>query len=161
MATRRYTIKRIAGLKASKFRAVVFLCCPDDPRIDAEAVFEQLKRKKDMELRVSFDHWIDRMTANTRFHGWPNDQRYKDCFVFKWKDNRLHHRFYGFLCHPMPISTPRFELCVLVSHATKTERETDEGELALQESMRKDGYVQAAIRAVFPEMKGGARIWLN
>jgi hypothetical protein len=161
MATRRYTIKRIAGLKESKFRAVVFLCCPDDRRIDAGAVFEQLERKKEMELRVSFDYWIDGGTADSRFHGWPNDPRYKECFVFKWKKNRQLHRFYGFLFHPTPFSNPKFQLCILVSHAVKTERETDSNELDLQDSLRNDASIHTAIREEFPEMKRGTGRWVN
>lgn len=156
MATKQFAIKRIEGLRESNRRVVVFLCCPTDGQIDAEFHYRRLNRKGERELLSRFDYWIDGGTADKYFHGWPNDANYTKCFVFK----RQRHRFYGFLFHPL-FSNPRFQVCVLVSHAMKRERETDRGELDLLNSMLNDRNVHAAIMKEFPETKKGTGRWLN
>ena len=134
-----------------------FLCCPADKRIDANLHYFRLNRKGQRELMSRFDHWIDGGTADKYFHGWPSDANYTKCFVFK----RQRHRFYGFLFHPTPVSNPRFQVCVLVSHAMKAEWETDRGELDLVNSMLNDPNVQTAIVREFPETQKGTGRWLN
>jgi len=86
---------------------------------------------------------------------------YKHCFVFKWKENRQNHRLYGFLCNPQPTSRPGFQLCVLATHRTKNERETDERELEIAVSLRASPDVIMAIQSIYPDVKGGKEQWVN
>lgn len=77
------------------------------------------------------DMWVDGVKGpSARFHGFPNDNKYPICFVFKAKEMRGHHRFYGYLCNPYPFPNQRLQLCVLCVHAMKNESDTDRAELA-------------------------------
>ncbi len=120
-----------------------------------------MDKKTERELLDRFDYWIAGGIHDRYFHGWPNDAEYKDCFVFKWKKKRDCHRIYGFLDHPTPGSNPRFQLCVLVSHAKKSEWETDRRELDNVKGLRNKPAVRVAIRKAFPDGKLVARQWLN
>ena len=159
MLSKTYIVTRIELLKMSARRGVVFLCCQEDNEIDAAVVFAGLDDKKDRDLRSRFEHWIDGGTNNKWFHGF-NEEGYRECFVFKWKAKRQHHRLYGFLCHPMPRTNRRFQLCVLVSHAKKNQRETNKTELDGVKALRSDSSVYAAITTEFPD-NGGSEPWVN
>jgi hypothetical protein len=161
MADDQYTVKLVAGLKRSDHRAIAFLWSDFDDDVNAGRVFEGLRGKTARELRSRFDYWLDGGIQDRYFHGWPNSAQYKDCWVFKWKENRKCHRLYGFLFHPTPLSTPRFQLCVLVSHATKSEWETDPAELEGAKELRENASVIAAIRKAFPDSTRGKTQWLN
>ncbi len=129
--------------------------CANDKGLNASAVFDQLQPARAREVRTRFDHWIDAAQPNDKwFHGWPGHPRYGGCFTFKWKENRTNHRFYGFLCHPPLISDASFHLCVLVYHATKNERETDESELDRVCALRAQANVIAAIGEIYHDAKG-------
>jgi hypothetical protein len=80
--------------------------------------------------------------------------------VFKWKVRRQHHRLYGFLCHPTPNANRRFQLCVLVSHAKKSQEATDITELDAVNGLRVDSSVRDAITIAFPD-SGGSQQWVN
>lgn len=150
----RYTVVPVPKLKQSKHRAVAFLRSDRDRVVNAEKVFSELevnKKKKARELRSRFDYWIDGGTHDRYFHGWNDPEKYRDCFVFKWKD-RIGQRMYGFLCHPTPIENPGFQLCVLVLHATKTERETDTAELDRVVDRSLAPSVKAAISKTYTDM---------
>lgn len=123
--------------------------------------FQRLSGNIVRQVRSRFDYWIDGGIEPRYFHGWPNNLKYKDCWVFKWKESRRCHRLYGFLCHPRRLSNPRFQLCVLVSHATKNEWETDPTELDDANLLRADVLVIAAIEKAFPDTKGSTNQWLN
>lgn len=159
MPSKTYIVKRIEQLKMSARRGVVFLCCQEDDELDAAVVFAGLEDKKDRDLRSRFEHWIDGGTNNKWFHGF-NEKDYRECFVFKWKEKRQHHRLYGFLCHPMPRTNGRFQICVLISHAEKNQIETDITELDGVNALRSDPSVNVAITMRFPDT-GGSEPWVN
>lgn len=121
----RIIFSHAAGVKLTPYRGIGFLE-KDDGEFDAITKFRTLKASKARFVKSIMDHWVD---GNDRpswwFHGF-NEARYRDCFVFKWDENRVHQRLYGFKCHPKPKSAKEFQLCVLVFHATKTEA-TDYG----------------------------------
>ena len=142
-----YSVRRIEGLKKSSRRGVVFLECEQDEGIDAAAVFEKLDKNQERELRDRFECWIDGFHHNKYFHGW-NTPGYRECFVFKWRHKGKSHRFYAFLCHPKP-SNHRFQLCVLVSHATKSVWNTDSSELDGANKLRVNPDVISAIQNEF------------
>src|ERR1017187_6886725 len=79
-----------------------------------------------MDLRTYMDEWASGKNGpECRFHGLPNDSKFSEGFTFKAKEKRLRHRLYGYLFHPLPISNPRFQICVLCIHTTKTQKDTD------------------------------------
>jgi hypothetical protein len=143
-----YSVRRIEGLKQSSRRVVVFLECEQDEDIDAAAAFEKLDENRERELRDRFDYWIDGFHHDKYFHGWKAPG-YRECFVFKWKHKRKNHRFYAFLCHPKKPSNYRFQLCVLVSHATKSVWNTDSSELDGANKLRVNPDVISAIQNEF------------
>jgi hypothetical protein len=102
------------------------------------------------EVRSRFDYWIDGGVRDSYFHGWPNHPKYKDCFVFKWKENRRNRRLYGFLAHPTPIADPRFQVYILVSHVFKDEFETDPARLDRAVALRGAPAVAEGVRKAFP-----------
>lgn len=136
-------VKLIPGHRTTR-RGLAFLMCAGNQDIDAKVVFDKLSQKVERTLRTRFDHWLDGKTQDDWFHGWPNDHRYRDCFVFKWKENRKNHRLYGFLCRPL-LEDRRFQLCILVSHATKNTRETDPRILPRLNILKDDQAVRNAI----------------
>jgi len=134
-------------------RAVAFLISKDkkDKRVTAKAVFNNLDRNTENMLRTLFDWWIDGKINKKRFHGWSQSEfrgKYTKCFVFKLKEKKLSHRFYGFLCNPRSYDQS-YQACVLVSHAFKKKRETDENNLKEIESIRTISAVQKAIKNYF------------
>lgn len=147
-----YLVSLIGGLHSNNHRDVAFLECADDVGIDAKWVFDGLKEKTKRDLRSRFDYWLDGNHCNKYFHGWPSDRRYKECFVFKWQKGRTHHRLYGFLIHARPLTNPRFEVCVLVSHGTKNEEYTDLSELDGANALRINAEVIEAVKRAFPEL---------
>lgn len=163
MRTNPYIVKPIEGLKRSTRRAIAFLLSSSEMMsTDAMAVFNNLKPNRAREVRARFDHWIDGVQPRDNwFHGWPGHPKYKNCFTFKWKENRQHHRFYGFLFHPLPHSNAEFQLCVLACHATKNEWETDDAELDSINVLRLRADVLSAISEVYPDSKSGERKWVQ
>jgi hypothetical protein len=150
-----YAVVPIDGLKPSDRRGIVFLVREDDDGLDAARTFKAFASKQEREVRNRFDYWIGGGVCDRYFHGWPNRAEYKQCFVFKWTDRKGNHRFYGFLCHPQPRTNPRFQLCVIASHAIKRRWSTDPRELDGTNALRVCLEVMAAIRGSFPERKTG------
>ncbi|MFH0958237.1 MAG: hypothetical protein V1897_05990 [Pseudomonadota bacterium] len=141
-----YVVELVSGHKITR-RGLAFLICQGDQDVNAKVVFDMLIPKREREIRTRFDHWLDGGTNKKWFHGWPDNPNYKDCFVFKWRENRQHHRFYGFLCHPLPLDLG-FQFCVLVSHAKKNTWETNPSELdRLNEIKIRDGVRTAITKA--------------
>jgi hypothetical protein len=104
------------------------------------------------------DHWLSGGIHNLYFHGWPDEPKYKECFVFKWDEEKVGQRLYGFLCNPTPKSDPGFRTCVLVLHATKHEHETDSANLDRVNRWREDLRTDLAIKSIYPEY-GGKDKW--
>ena len=150
-----YEIVKIAGLRQSTHRSIVFLQQAGNDQIDGLSVFQGLPKKREREVRSRFDHWIDGNTYKQYFHGWDTDA-HKDCFVFKWKEKNVHQRLYGFLCHPRK-AEPSFLVCVLCNHATKNKWETDLSELDGASKLFKNPKVHAAIALAYPAPKERAR----
>jgi hypothetical protein len=161
MSANPYVVQRVARQRTSQRRAVAFLKSSTDRDIDVERTFSALPRERERELRERFDYWISGGTKDKYFHGWPGHPDYKECFTFKWHERGICHRLYGFLSHPTPATDPRFEVCVLVSHATKTTWETDTRHLERAKRLSTHPLVAQAVRQEFPEHLTGARRWLN
>jgi hypothetical protein len=100
MPSNAYVITPVGGLRRSERRAIAFLQCVGNGDLDAASIFNSLDETRSRELRTRFDHWIDRLVQDRYFHGWPSVTKHKECFVFKWKADRLNNRFYGFLFNP-------------------------------------------------------------
>jgi hypothetical protein len=141
MPTGKCSITAIAGLKISTRRAVVFLVCNGE--YDARAAFDKLVPSYARLVRERIDHWIDDGVHKKYHHGWDQPE-YRQCYCFKWKEGRVHQRLYGFKCNPKH-DNARFQLCVLVFHATKADN-TDFAILDRINRLRTDSYVLAAIQ---------------
>jgi hypothetical protein len=123
-----------------------------DRDLNAFTVFNKLNEKPKRELMSSFGVWLaGKDKPAKRFHGFPNDKEYSMCFVFKVKENRLGHRFYGFVCNPQPNQNPRFQLCVLCVHTTKSEWETDRTKPAIAKKMSLNESAKEAIAVEYPD----------
>jgi hypothetical protein len=146
-----YSVATIPGLKVSDLRSVAFLAGGEDSAVNAKKVFEKLGEKASNEMLSRFDYWIDGGHKDNYFHGWPNNPQRKECFVFKRKEGRTHHRFYGFLMNPKPLTAPRFQVCILISHATKNEEHTDAVELTAVNTMRTLPEIVRAVKSTFPD----------
>jgi hypothetical protein len=138
-----YYVELIQGHKIAR-RGLAFLVCEDDKNIDAKSVFEGLTLNRERLVRSRFDYWLVGGINNNWFHGWPNSQDYKDCFVFKWTEKRQNHRLYGFLCNPLT-KYRHFRLCVLVSHAKKNVWETNPTQLDLINRIKENDKVKKAV----------------
>jgi hypothetical protein len=145
-----FRVTKIAGVRSSKRRGIMFLENAEEHRVDAKAVFDALKNKYDLLSR--FDLWIGGGICDKYFHGWPNIPNYKECFVFKWKQAGTQHRLYGFLINPELANDPAFQICILVSHAQKTDK-TDFGKLDYINTVRNSTRVLAAIKLALSEKK--------
>jgi hypothetical protein len=133
-------IEYVDGHRVTRFRGLAwFIADPPDKDINAKAIFESLSEDDQRTLRSRFDYWLDGGKHDKYFHGWPNEQVYKDCFVFKLQKLRL----FGFLCHPRK-DEPRFLLCVLVSHSIKDGWEADKNEKDRMNELKKDPKVKEA-----------------
>lgn len=158
--SRAFTIVPVDGLAASDRRGIAFLVANDES-LNGQAVFARLPVKQERDLRARFDYWIGNGVRDNYFHGWPNQPEHRHCFVFKWNQGRLHHRLYGFLCHPQPQTRPRFQVCVLALHTTKTARETDPSILATLASLIGSPDVKVALAEAFSDDRGGAARWVH
>lgn len=116
---------------------------PVDKHINGKTVFEKLREKLKQDVHNRFDAWLAGMINDKWYHGW-NEEGVRNCFVFKWKENRQHPRLYGFLCHPK-IDQPSFLMCVLASHTTKNEHEADKLEKQRMKDLAKNEKVIKAL----------------
>ena len=152
------TFRSVPRIVQSTGRGVGFL--EGDQQLNAGRVFDGLAEGVRRLVLARMDHWLaGHNQPTTWFHGFDLDQRY--CFVFKWKQKRLGHRIYGFLCNPRPKSNPAFRLCVLCIHATKKEFETDQSELERVNRWRTSALTKLAIGGSYPEHLGGGAKWRN
>jgi hypothetical protein len=161
MAVKNFSLVRVSGLRTTARRSIAFLTHIDVGELNAADVFKGLDGDKERLVRTRFDHWIDGYIQDNYYHGWPNVPKWKYCFVFKWKNGRVNHRLYGFLFNPQD-ANPRFQVCILCSHTTKQQHDTDARELDRAMKLRSDPDVIAAIRRAFPNvpLEGGKK-WIN
>jgi hypothetical protein len=145
-----FRLSLVFGQRKSPRRAVAFLEDDADTSIDGAKAFASLDSSQERKVRERFDYWIDFGTKDNWFHGWPNQADYKDCFTFKWKQDRVHQRLYGFLCHPKA-QEKAFQLCVLIFHATKNTDTTEFTILDRINILKNKLVVWVAIRAVYPD----------
>ena len=141
-----YLVSPIEGLQQSARRGIAFLESATDGSIDSKQAFDGLNEKSKRDMRGRFDLWLSGDRCDKYFHGWPNDKDRKECFVFK----RQRDRFYGLLCNPRPVTDPRFQVCVLVSHAQKNTEHTDPSELNVVNALRAKLEVIAAVKKAYP-----------
>lgn len=159
------TFHMVPGMHPSLHRAIGYL--QGNPELDSWDAVKALDETRRRYLLTSMGEWIDGLNKPAkRFHGFPNDADYWMCFVFKVKEKRQGHRFYGYLYNPQPHSNARLQMCVLCIHAMKKEWETDRSELARVETWYSSSAAKEAIRAEFPdedrnEQKGRQRQWKN
>ena len=139
-------------------RGVAFLIDESNKYVNAKKIFDKLPEKqsvnREREVCTRFDYWLDGKTHDNYFHGWPNHERYKECFVFKWRHQRQEHRMYGFLCNPK-MYDPRFQLCVLISHAKKNSWETNPPDLDRVMNISRQESVKLAINELFSKEQKG------
>lgn len=148
-----FSVHRAVGVNLADFRrGVVFLSSAEDGEVDAEKVFLALNAKEQNRMKGKFEWWMQGNDGPSHwFHGFTDEDR-KYCFVFKRRERRTHHRFYGFLANPQPNTDPQYRLCVLTNHAQKNTEATDPRETDFAESLRVRADVIAAIGQSFPDV---------
>lgn len=139
------TFRMVPRLQVTERRGVGLI--EGNVQLDAGPNFDGLDEKDERNLRSRMEHWIAGNNGPKNwFHGF-NDTKFRICFVFKLPGRR----WYGFLCHPLPKTNPRFWLCVLAIHAFKHERATDTAELERVNQWASNATVRAAISLRFPD----------
>lgn len=134
-------------------RGVSFLVNSGDKHCNAKSVFDSLKKPAKKAVRHAFRAWLDHHDRLTwLFHGWPSHPKYKGCFTFKWSEHSRMHRFYGFLQNANEYEQG-FQLCVLIVHAVKDEKDTDFAELDRVIERRNTFVVQVAVAEAIRELK--------
>jgi hypothetical protein len=148
-----YSATLIQGVPINERRGLAFLECPEDDRVTAREAYESLDDGLRRNLKSRFEYWLGGNHQDKYFHGWPNNPSRKECFAFKQKEGRVHHRLYGFLMNPRPQTDPGFQVCILVSHVRKTKEDTDPADLKSVNDIRGLLEVIEAVKALFPEIK--------
>jgi hypothetical protein len=142
------TFRLIPNLRFSARRAVGFL--EGDSQMDAAQEYANLDTNDKYTMDRRIEHWALPMDGpKAWFHGWPNDKKFHECFVFKLNE----HRLYGFLCNPLPKSIPRFRLCVLLIYAAKHQWNSERTILKHVEQWRTNSAAKQAIAYVYPDGK--------
>jgi hypothetical protein len=150
MAKRSFKFTQPTNLKLSNRRAVGFLEEAGSTGLNAKEVYDSLESRASMDVKNRIDWWIEGNDVPKKyFHGFDNPP-YRECFVFK----RAEDRFYGFKCHPRPISSARFQLCVLVFHDSKYEEDANYALMDQMNVLRTDQEVIKAIAAKYSEHRG-------
>ncbi len=154
MPSQAYVLTLAQGQHVSTQRAIGLLEQRRGDSLDAKSTFDSLSGKHERTVRTRFDHWLEGAPPHDKYHhGWPNSKEYKQCYVFKWDEKKLHHRLYGDLCNPKPITNRAFQLCVLVFHDVKVEWETNYSILDRINILRQSQDVQMAVYAVYGEYR--------
>jgi hypothetical protein len=142
-----YSVTLVEGVPSNTRRGIAFLESDSDGDVNGKGVFDGLRKKLKNDVRGRFDFWLSGGVCDKYFHGWPNGNNRKGCFVFKWKNAGALHRLYGFLFNPRP-GDPRFQVCVLMRHTQKKEI-TDASELALVLRLKAKAAVVTAVGQAF------------
>lgn len=148
-----YEVVAIDGLRPPLNRSIVFLRETQLNQLNAFVAFLGLSAKCAREVRSRFDHWIDGNVHKHYHHGWPGDSPHNGCYVFKWKERMQWHRLYGFIHHPYAKINSGFQVCVLCTHATKNQWETDPRELDGALALSNDPVVRGVLSLKFPEKR--------
>ena len=143
-----FEVVKIEGLRYEGRRRGVGFLVSADRKVDAKQTYESLSEKKREDLLNRFDYWLDGGKHDDYFHGWPNDPDHKNCWSFRWRENKVRHRLYGFLYKPAD-----YQVCVLTSHGAKTQEHTDPKHLDRAEVLRANVGVIRAIEKTFPEVR--------
>src|ERR1035441_9521537 len=140
------TFRLIPGLRFSAARVVGVL--EGHGELDAWSEYDNFVSKTKAAMSRRMERWaLPSDTPTKWFHGFPNDRKHDQCFVFKFGE----HRLYGFLCNPQPRSNPRFRLCVLTIYRAKHEWETDDSVLPQVEQWRTNPASREAVAHIYPE----------
>jgi hypothetical protein len=136
-------------------RAIGFL--EGEGWLDAGRTFNALHGNEEQDVRNRIDHWLSGAVHDKYHHGFPNDPRHRECYVFKHQSLR----FYGFLCNPKPKTDAGFRLCVLTEAATKYQWSTESTILDHAMQMLADLRAIEAIAKEYPEYGKGGMSWKN
>jgi len=148
------TYRSVPGVRSTERRGIGFL--EGHSELDAGGEFDALPEKVLRQLRTYIDQWlVCQPDIPTRYHGFWDKPKYKDCQVFKPRGKKKESRFYGFLCHPQLKTRKRFQLCVLCIHALKNERDTDDAELDRVLDWLCNTGARMAIAMEFPDVSEG------
>lgn len=159
MAPNPYSAEFVEGHAVAR-RGVAWLKHETNKHLNAKTVFNHLPISHEMYLRASFDAWLDgKADLNSRYHGW-SETKYRNVQVFKWRENRVRHRLYGFKLHPGKegqVPDGRFEMCVLAMHTTKNEALADPWYKNQMNHLRDENLVSEAIRKQIENFFGATR----
>ena len=136
-------------------RAVGFL--EGEGWLDAGRTFDDLSGTQEQDIRNRVDHWLGGRVHDQYHHGFSNDPRHHECYVFKHQSLRL----YGFLCNPRPTTDRGFRLCVLTEAATKYQWNTESSILDHAMQMLADLRAIEAISNTYPEYGKEHTPWKN
>ena len=141
------TFRLFNGVRQGKKRNVGLL--KGHQESDAASGISRLTGNQRRDLLSRIQHWIDGANGpKTWFHNFTNEAAYSMCFVFKVGE----HRFYGYLCNPLPNTNPGLQVCVLCSYAAKHEWETDPAEKALVRRLFQSSEAKAALTREFDDV---------
>jgi len=111
-------------------------------------VLINLSEKDAKYQRYSMERWAAGINGpQSRCHRFDGT----DYFVFK--DEGKHHRFYGFLYHPLPRTNASFLLCVLTTYGNKKEDATNPADLERVRMWMNAPATKAAIKFTYPDDK--------
>jgi hypothetical protein len=125
--------------------------------LNAGRIFDGLSKKEEEEVRNRIDHWLNGGIYDKYHHGFPNDRRHDQCYVFKHQSLRL----YGFLCNPRPQADRGFRLCVLTEAVKKYQWNTEPALLDRAMQMLVDLRATQAIAVTYPEYGKVNEPWKN
>lgn len=124
--------------------------------LNAGSVFEELSEEDERAIRDRIDHWLDGRIHDKYHHGFPNDPRHDQCYVFKYQTLRL----YGFLCNPK-LTDHGYRLCVLTEAVRKYQWNTEPAILDRAMRMLNDQQATYAIAVTYKGYRGGKTWWKN
>ncbi|MGD9562555.1 MAG: hypothetical protein AB7F88_10665 [Pyrinomonadaceae bacterium] len=146
MAEDFYDVEFVKGQAVTQRRGIAWLKAKSNSSVNAKQVFDKCSTSDRSFLEASMSAWIDgKPDIATRYHGFANDAAFRFGMVFKWREERVQNRIYGFKMHP-GIPDGRLELCVLAMHTTKDTAETDRTVKVVINTLRNNVDVDKAIK---------------
>jgi|SRR5690606_22433727 len=143
MADDSVKVEFVEGLSPSERRAVAWITRGDE--FNAKTIFENLASNSEGFVRASMDAWIGGAPdIHGRFHGFPGDKTFVDGYVFKYRENRLENRLYGFKMRP-GVPDGQFDICVLAVHATKAGKYTPDWVKSVVGRLRDDEAIRRSV----------------
>ena len=125
--------------------------------LDAVKILGEQSEKVQEEIYNRIDHWLSGQVHAKYHHGFPNDRKHDQCYVFKHQSLRL----YGFQCNPKPKTDKGFRLCVLTEAVFKNQWNTETTILDRAMQMLSDLRAIEAIAVVYPEYGEVNAPWKN